>query len=51
MYANHLLKMLSIIGQAKIAFKDFGNDYLESYLKLNQIKSLLVQSNLLKGEQ
>lgn len=49
-YANYVLKLLSIVGQAKLAFKDFGDDFINSYIQINEIKSLIQKNNLLKGD-
>lgn len=49
-YANHILKFLSIIGQAKLSFDDLDKNYISAYLKLDEIKPLIAQNKLLKGE-
>jgi hypothetical protein len=50
MYAGHILKLLSIVGQAKLQFKDIGDDYVNAFLKIDEVKRLVANHYLLKGE-
>lgn len=49
-YANHILKLLSIVGQAKLVFDDIDKNYISSLIKLDELKLLIKQNKLLNGE-